>query len=382
MAQPVDLKRVSRRAAPLPATLAMGLSASLREHALLIAIVVVHLLVGAAMPILLGRPLHFQLGLAHVAGLIWLLGFWSVLIAALVGFAAAAIRRGRDQPMAAAFAWLRNDFLRKDRIWGGIIVFALLPVFGWNFSFLKALLPLLHNFSLDSTFAAWDAGLHFGRQPWEWLQPALGFPVVTSALSLIYALWFFVLYAVNAWQAFARRDPVGRMQYLLCTTLLWAVLGNVGGTLLASGGPVYYGRLTGLPDPFIPLFQYLDAANDQWLNFSRKIQEVVWDLYLVNGHDDKIAGSISAMPSLHIASACGFYLVARANNRWLGWAFLVFLVLMLLGSVHLGWHYAIDGYAGIAGAVAIWWVCGRLVRWPVMHRLLWGTTRDSAVSGP
>jgi hypothetical protein len=162
------------------------------------------------------------------------------------------------------------------------------------------------------------------------------------------------------------------MQYLLCTTLLWAVLGNVGGALLASGGPVYYGRLTGLPDPYAPLFQYLDAANGEWFNFSRQIQEKLWDLYLANGRDGMIANSISAMPSLHLASSCGFYLLARASNRWLGRAFLVFVVLMLLGSVHLGWHYAIDGYVGIAGAIAMWWGCGRLVRWPVMQRLLWG----------
>jgi hypothetical protein len=199
----------------------------------------------------------------------------------------------------------------------------------------------------------------------------LGFPALTSGLSLVYALWFIVLYAVNAWQAFARRDPVRRMQYLLCTTLIWAVLGNVACTLLASGGPVYYGRLTGLPDPFVPLFQYLDTASGQWLNFSRKIQEAMWDLYLVNGNDGTIAGAVAAMPSLHVASTCGFYLVARATHRWLGRAFLAFLALMLLGSVHLGWHYAIDGYAGIAGTILLWWGCGRLLRWPMLQRLLW-----------
>jgi hypothetical protein len=103
----------------------------------------------------------------------------------------------------------------------------------------------------------------------------------------------------------------------------------------------------------------------------------MWNLYLVNGRDDKIAGAIAAMPSLHVASACAFYLVARISNRRLGWAFFTFLVLMLLGSIHLGWHYAIDGYAGIAGTIAIWWGCGRLVRWPVMQRLLWSENDDA-----
>jgi hypothetical protein len=372
MSQTVDLNMVSGFARTWPAALLRGFATSLREHALLIAIVVAHFMVVLAMPALLGRPLHFQLDLAKVAGVIWLIGFWSVLIAALVGFGIAAIRNGGARPVAAAFRWLRHDFFRADRMFGGLIVFALLPVFGWDFAYLQALMPFMHALDWDQTFAAWDSALHFGRQPWEWLQPLLGFPAVTSVLSLIYALWFIVLYTVAAWQAFQRRDPARRMQYLLCTTLIWVVIGNIGCTLLASGGPVYYGRLTGAPDPFMPLFRYLDAAHGQWLNFSRDIQETMWGLYLTNGIDGRIAGAVAAMPSLHVASACGFYLVARATDARLGRIFLVFLVLMLLGSVHLGWHYAIDGYAGIAGTVVLWWGCGRLVRWPVMRRLLWG----------
>jgi hypothetical protein len=32
---------------------------------------------------------------------------------------------------------------------------------------------------------------------------------------------------------------------------------------------------------------------------------------------------------------------------------------MFLGSVHLAWHYAVDGYAGAAMVGAIWWLTGR-----------------------
>jgi len=366
------MKGGSRPVPTLLASLRKGFTASLREHALLIAVVAVHFLVGAAMPAILGRPLHFTPTLGTVVGLIWLLGFWSLLIPLSVGVAVAAIRRGQERPFVAAFRWLRDDAFRRDRVWGCVIVFLVLPVFGWDFGFLQALLPFLHPIDWDPTFADWDRVLHFGRHPYEWIQPLLGVPRATSVLSFIYALWFFILYAVSFWQAFDRRDPMLRMQYLLCTTLLWAVLGNFLGTLFASGGPVYYGRLTGLLDPYIPLFHYLDTANGEFVNFSREIQEQMWRFYLVNGQDGNVAGAISAMPSLHVASSCGFYLLARAYSRWLGWLFLVFLLLMLLGSVHLGWHYAIDGYAGIAGALAIWWVCGRVVRWPRMQRLLWG----------
>jgi hypothetical protein len=250
----------------------------------------------------------------------------------------------------------------------------MLPIFGWSFAYLQALLPLLHRIDWDPTFAEWDRWLHFGRAPWEWLQPLFGYPLVTAGLSLVYALWFLVLYCVNAWQAFQCSDRVLRMQYLLCTVLIWAVIGNIGCTIFASGGPVYYGRITGLDDPFAPLMTYLHAGDAVWHNLSVAVQEKMWTLYLVNGQGGVINGAIAAMPSLHVATACSFYLVAQAWDRRLGRAFLVFLVLMLIGSVHLGWHYAIDGYAGIAATALLWRGLGGLLRWPTMQRLLWGSS--------
>ena len=371
MSQSVDLKESSRRAGSLLASLLNGFTASLREHALLIGIIAVHFCIGAAMPTILGRPLHFVPSLVDVVLSLWLLGFWTLLIPLIVGFAVAGIRHGESAPLASAFRWLRDVAFRQDRVWGCIIAFAVLPVFGWTFGYIQVLMPFLHKIDWDPTFAAWDQALHFGKHPWQWIQPLLGYPMVTRLLSIVYALWFFILYFINFWQSFDRKDPVLRMQYLLCTTLLWAVLGDFLGTILASGGPVYFGRLTGLPDPYAPQFEYLNAAHRVAVNFSREIQEKMWRFYLVNGQDGQVAGNVSAMPSLHVASSCGFYLLARARNRWLGWAFFVFLTLMMLGSVHLGWHYAIDGYVGIAGAVAIWWACGRLVRWPRINRFLW-----------
>jgi hypothetical protein len=31
--------------------------------------------------------------------------------------------------------------------------------------------------------------------------------------------------------------------------------------------------------------------------------------------------------------------------------------------VHLGWHYAVDGYAAVALACGAWWLCGHIARW-------------------
>ncbi|HEY8189205.1 MAG TPA: phosphatase PAP2 family protein, partial [Micavibrio sp.] len=53
-----------------------------------------------------------------------------------------------------------------------------------------------------------------------------------------------------------------------------------------------------------------------------------------------------------------FALVGWRTGRKTGIFFTVYLLLMMIGSVHLGWHYAVDGYFSILSTGAIWWATG------------------------
>ena len=55
-----------------------------------------------------------------------------------------------------------------------------------------------------------------------------------------------------------------------------------------------------------------------------------------------------------------FALIGWRRSRWLGWVFTAFASVVLVGSVHLGWHYAVDGYLSIVATLAIWWLVGAL----------------------
>ena len=68
------------------------------------------------------------------------------------------------------------------------------------------------------------------------------------------------------------------------------------------------------------------------------------------------------MPSVHVASAVLFVFFGFGISRWLGWVMVGFASAIFLGSILLGWHYAIDGYAGAALAIVMWYAADAIVR--------------------
>jgi membrane-associated phospholipid phosphatase len=66
------------------------------------------------------------------------------------------------------------------------------------------------------------------------------------------------------------------------------------------------------------------------------------------------------MPSVHNGLAVLFALAAFRLNRVAGWALAAYAVFIWLGSIHLGWHYALDGLVAGSLTYGIWLVCGRI----------------------
>jgi hypothetical protein len=52
----------------------------------------------------------------------------------------------------------------------------------------------------------------------------------------------------------------------------------------------------------------------------------------------------------------------RKESRFAGLYFGIFTVIILIGSVHLAYHYAVDGYVSIAATWLIWLAAGPLAR--------------------
>ena len=117
-----------------------------------------------------------------------------------------------------------------------------------------------------------------------------------------------------------------------------------------AAGPIYVQRLTG-DTRFAPLSDRLFGLTDPDIPAWR-LPDLLWNAYAKG--EPFLGSGISAFPSMHVALSTLIFLLARGTNRWLGWMGLAYLAFTLIGSVHLGWHYALDGYASILLVVGFW----------------------------
>jgi len=217
----------------------------------------------------------------------------------------------------------------------------------------KRIIPRIAPFTWDARLAEWDRAIHFGHDPWQLLHPLLARPELTAALDTLYSTWHPLLAAMLAWQAWSLRTQ-SRERFFLATILVWVGLGAVLATLLSSAGPCYYHHLVDGSDRFAPLLQYLGQAGGDAPLLAVRGHEMLWSGYQT-GRATPYTG-ISAMPSLHIAMPALFTAALWERWRLAGAAMALFTLAMLVGSVHLGWHYAIDGYVSILAVAAIWWL--------------------------
>jgi hypothetical protein len=278
---------------------------------------------------------------------------YSILSIAVLGFGGAitlflyvlwlALAEREDDPVQRVrkllSRYLHPEFI-AERLGPVLLTFAFLGAF----SSLKILIPRLHPFSWDAAFSNMDRAI-FGTDPWRITHAFLG-PSATKVIDLVYMMWVPVFWvAVLFFSAFAKGEM--RRRFFLSFFSAWILLGLVTATIFSSAGPCFL-EMLGHPDAsrYAGLFPLQNARG------SMGVQNYLAEGYL--HHQEGVGRGISAMPSMHLAVVALYVCAARHYGR-LPLAFASFLYLLILvGSVHLGWHYAVDGIFGTLGVVVIW----------------------------
>jgi hypothetical protein len=275
---------------------------------------------------LAGTYLFLALGLAAIFAL-------GLLCRSLVGM----VRRREEHPLSALFRCI--DWSRVAFAIVGIVVaslsFAALEV-------LKSEISLVIPFYADRYLALLDR-MVFGEDAWRFFDRVLG--PLAGPMGIFYGAW--ILGQMGTFTAVVLSPPSTRKTRAIVTyALMWFLFGTVLAYLLSSVGPLFFDEVYG-GDRFAGLQRILSHTA-----FQADVAHSLWHSHQTGGL--MVGSGISAMPSMHLAGATWLALLVRAwfpRFAVFGW---IYVALIYVGSIMLGWHYASDGVIGVAGALLCW----------------------------
>jgi hypothetical protein len=263
---------------------------------------------------------------------------------------------GVDRPVRP-FAYLNTNpevqAVMRNLVQSLLLIFPVclfLPSFG----LLKSLVGFLQPYEWDSVFIRWDLMIH-GQDAWRAIQPLIGYPKVTFFFAMAYQMWILLLYIAFPLVCIWRGNRLLRQQMIISFLLCWIIIGVVMANWLASLGPCFLEPMIGNPR-FHEQMAYLASVDKLYPLFVLDVQKELLESYLAGNHG--LGRGISAMPSMHVSIAFLFAMFSWRVSFRLGIAAATYCMVILLGSVHLGYHYAVDGYVAIVATLIIWVTAG------------------------
>lgn len=250
-------------------------------------------------------------------------------------------------------AWRRGElraYLRVIRSAGWLTDTVRLVVFGsvmvHTYFWIKLVVPLLHPRLYDQELWNVDQKMFFGMSPNILFLNIFSQRVVLNVIDWSYARIFFISMSIAF--IFFLSSPSRRLRAAFSTgnTLLW-LAGAWLYMSIPSLGPAFR-----FPDVWLP-FAYGLGLTQHFQAFLMKNYQAV--LRLPRGGsiaDVQLMLGVAAFPSLHVAFQSFVFLWMRRVWIYGEIVFGVFALVILIGSVVTGWHYLVDGVAGIILAVA------------------------------
>ena len=336
------------------------LKEQMRAHALLVVSCILYFCVALIITLSLGKPFGFSAWpyLEMIFTIMVPLTFMGSLI--LVFFYMALVKKPKH--LTRAFIDFYKPYIISPKRWAKAIPGIAIMMLGFMaFTEMKSVIPLMNPYSWDIAFMELDRLLHFGQDPWQLLQPLFGSTAPTLTLNFIYNLWFFVMFGFWLASGWTQEDNGWERQFLLSFIWCWIIGGTILAIIFSSMGPAFYDLVNTSSNPYAAQMSFLQGINETHEVLALGTQDILREGYL-NPSSGGLSG-ISAMPSLHNATSTLFMLAAYRIHKIFGHVMLAFLACIIIGSVHLVWHYAVDAYAGIIIALILWKLSGVALRW-------------------
>jgi membrane-associated phospholipid phosphatase len=263
--------------------------------------------------------------------------------------------------------WINDirDFISfKTRLLNALPLFLGFYLFMGGWSAIKASITDFNPFKYDEALYQIDMFLHSQKLPHEFIFEHFGNPFWIAILNYNYHIWFFALFGSVFYCCFRYKNPYNLIRFLIATIFLWFFAGNLVAMIFSSAGPCYFEHLNLNYNPYAWLMNQLNQINDSHYKLlAIEVQRDLWEEYLQG--KSWVRGGVSAFPSLHVANSFLMVFVAFSLKLWFRWFALFWASLILVGSVALGWHYAIDGYAGVILASLAWKISKPITDWYV-----------------